>query len=49
MTNNRSQVQLFLRPPNPGYEGLSPLEVIIKGEIDSVIGYLGDIMKGITA
>ena len=49
MTSNRSQIQLWLRAPNPEYGGLSPLEVIIKGKIDSVIGYLEDIMKGIPA
>jgi hypothetical protein len=49
MTNNRSQIQLWLRAPNPEYGGLSPLEVIIKGKIGSVIGYLEDIMKGIPA
>jgi hypothetical protein len=49
MTNNRSQIQLWLRAPNPEYGGLSPLEVITKGKIDSVIGYLEDIMKGIPA
>jgi len=49
MTSNRSQIQLWLRAPNPEYGGLSPLEVIIKGKIGSVIGYLEDIMKGIPA
>ena len=49
MTNNRSQIQLWLRAPNPEYDGLSPLEVITKGKIDSVIGYLEDIMKGVPA
>ena len=49
MTQNRSKVQLWLRAPNPEYGGLSPREVISKGKIDSVIGYLEDIMRGLPA
>ena len=46
MTKNESEIQLWLRAPNPEYGGLSPLGVISQGKIDSVIGYLEDIKKG---
>jgi len=49
MTKNRSKTQLWLRAPNPEYAGLSPLEVISQGKVDSIIGYLEDIMKGLPA
>ena len=47
MTENESEIQLWLlRAPNPEYGGLSPLEIISQGKIDSVVGYLEDIKKG---
>ena len=46
MTKNESEIQLWLRAPNPEYSGLSPLEVISQGKIDSIVGYLEDIKKG---
>lgn len=46
MTKNESEIQLWLRAPNPEYGGLSPLEIISQGKIDSIIGYLEDIKKG---
>ena len=49
MTKNESDIQLWLRAPNPEYGGLSPLEIISQGKIDSVIGYLEDIKKGFPA
>ena len=46
MTKNESEIQLWLRAPNPEYGGSSPLEVISQGKIDSVVDYLEDIKKG---
>ncbi len=46
MTENESEIQLWLRAPNPEYGGLSPLEIISQGKIDSIVGYLEDIKKG---
>ncbi len=46
MTKNESEIQLWLRAPNPEYCGLSPLEIISQGKIDSILGYLEDIKKG---
>lgn len=46
MTRNESDIQLWLRAPNPEYGGLSPLEIISQGKIDSIMSYLEDIKKG---
>ncbi len=46
MTNNESEILLWLRAPNPEYGGLSPLEIISQGKIDSIVNYLEDIKKG---
>jgi len=46
MTKNESEIQLWLRAPNPEYSGLSPLEIISQGKIDTIVGYLEDIKKG---
>ena len=46
MTKNESEIQLWLRAPNPEYGGLSPLEVISQGKIDSIVDYLEDIKRG---
>ncbi|MCJ7472583.1 MAG: hypothetical protein MUP02_07240 [Actinobacteria bacterium] len=46
MTNNESEILLWLRAPNPEYSGLSPIEVISQGKIDSIVNYLENIKKG---
>ena len=46
MTKNESEIQLWLRALNPEYGGLSPLEIISQGKIDTIVGYLEDIKKG---
>jgi len=33
MTKNESEIQLWLRVPNPEYDGLLPLEIISQGKL----------------
>jgi uncharacterized protein (DUF2384 family) len=46
MLNSREEIAMWLRAPNPDYEGLSPIEIITEGKMDSIIRYLEDIQKG---
>jgi hypothetical protein len=49
MLESDADSQIWMKAPNPDFGGLSPLEVIEKGEIDAVIDYLIDIKKGAPA
>jgi hypothetical protein len=46
MLISREDIAMWLRAPNPDYDGLSPLEIITEGKMDSIIRYLEDIQKG---
>jgi hypothetical protein len=46
MLISREDIAMWLRVPNPDYDGLSPLQIITEGKIDSIIRYLEDIQKG---
>lgn len=46
MLESKEEVSIWLRAPNPDYEGLSPIEIITEGKMDSIIKYLEDIQKG---
>lgn len=46
MLISREDTAMWLRAPNPDYDGLSPLEIITEGKMDSIIRYLEDIQKG---
>lgn len=46
MLDSEADIQIWIKAPNPDFGGSSPLEVIVKGEIDAVIDYLIDIKKG---
>jgi len=46
MLHSDRDIDIWLRAPNPDYDGLSPIEVITQGKMDSLINYLVDIKKG---
>lgn len=46
MLGSREEILIWLNSPNPDYEDLTPIEIIIKGKSDSLIRYLEDIQKG---
>jgi len=46
MVGSEEGALIWLRAPNPEYDGLSPLEIITQGKIDAIIGYLEDVKKG---
>jgi len=46
MLGSREEISIWLNSPNPDYEGLTPLEIITQGKIDSLTRYLEDIQKG---
>ena len=46
MLESEADNLIWIKAPNPDFGGLSPWDVIVKGEIDSVIDYLIDIKKG---
>lgn len=46
MLSSEDEISIWLKTPNPDYDGLSPIEIISDGKSDSVIGYLEDIQKG---
>jgi uncharacterized protein (DUF2384 family) len=46
MLDSYEEISIWLRAPNPDYDGLSPIEVITEGKMDSIIRYLEDIQKG---
>jgi hypothetical protein len=46
MLGSREEISIWLNAPNPDYEGLTPLEIITHGKIDSLTRYLEDIQKG---
>ena len=46
MLDSKEEVSIWLKAPNPDYDGMSPIEVISAGKMDSIIRYLEDIQKG---
>ncbi len=46
MLGNKDEALLWLRAPNPDYEGMAPFEIILRGKTDAIIRYLDDIKKG---
>lgn len=46
MIESKEEITLWLKAPNPDYDGLSPIEVITQGKTDSIVRYLEDIQKG---
>jgi hypothetical protein len=46
MLDTEEEIAIWLRAPNPDYDGLTPIEVITVGKMDSIIRYLEDIQKG---
>ena len=46
MLETETEVLIWIKSPNPEFGGLSPMDTIVKGEIDAVIEYLLDIRKG---
>ena len=46
MMESEQKIAIWLRAPNPDYDGLTPLEVIMAGKSDSIINYLKDVQKG---
>lgn len=46
MLSSEEEISIWLRAPNLDYDGLSPIEIIAKGKMDSLIRYLEDIQKG---
>lgn len=46
MLGNKDEALLWLRAPNPDYEGMTPFEIILHGKADAIIRYLDDIKKG---
>ncbi|MCK4765708.1 MAG: DUF2384 domain-containing protein [Candidatus Aminicenantes bacterium] len=46
MLRSEEEIAIWLRAPNPDYDGLSPMEIITAGKMDSIIRYLEDAQKG---
>jgi hypothetical protein len=46
MLDSKEEISIWLKAPNPDYDGLTPLEIITNGHMDSIIRYLQDIQKG---
>jgi hypothetical protein len=46
MLDTNEEISIWLRAPNPDYDGLTPIEIITAGRMDSIIRYLEDIQKG---
>lgn len=46
MLETEQEVLVWLRAPNPDFEGLSPLDIIIDGKMDTIIDYLEEIKRG---
>ena len=48
-TKERKEWLVWLKSPHPEFTGLTPWEVIQKGDCDAIIGYLEDARKGTMA
>ncbi len=46
MTGSKKDALVWLKAPNPDYNGISPLEIILEGKVGEIIDYLDDIKKG---
>jgi len=46
MIGSEEGALVWLRAPNPDYDGASPLEIISQGKVDAIMRYLDDIKKG---
>ena len=46
MLSSEDEISIWLKAPNPDYDGLSPLDIITEGKSYSIISYLEDIQKG---
>jgi uncharacterized protein (DUF2384 family) len=46
MLSSEEEIAIWLKAPNPDYDGMSPLEIITDGKVDTVLRYLEDIQKG---
>ena len=46
MLESEAEILIWLKAPNPEFNGLSPWDVIVQGEMEAVIDYLIDMRKG---
>jgi hypothetical protein len=46
MLDTEEEISIWLRAPNPDYDGLTPIEIITAGKMDAILRYLEDIQKG---
>jgi hypothetical protein len=46
MLQTDQEVLTWLRAPNPDFDGLSPLDIIIDGKMTAIIEYLEEIKRG---
>jgi hypothetical protein len=46
MLETDQEVLVWLRAPNPDFDGLSPLDIIIDGKMGTIIDYLEEIKRG---
>lgn len=47
MLGSEAEILIWLKAPNSEFNGLSPWEVIVQGEVDAAIDYLLDVRKGV--
>jgi hypothetical protein len=46
MLETEQEILVWLRAPNPDFEGLSPLDIIVDGKMDAIVEYLEEIKRG---
>jgi hypothetical protein len=46
MLGSKEEAHIWIKAPNPEFGGISPMDVIARGESEAVIDYLMDIKKG---
>jgi hypothetical protein len=46
MLETDKEVLVWLRAPNPDFNGLSPLDIIVEGKSEAVIEYLEELKRG---